>query len=320
MKVLVTGGAGYVGTVVSSQLLQAGHEVVVLDSLATSRQDYVPVGAEFVRGDVADIAKLFSRHDGLEAVIHCAGLIAAGESMADPAPYWQANTSQSLSLLAGMRQLGIERLIFSSTAAVYGNPASQPIAETASTNPTNVYGMTKLVIDQAIASYCQAYGLAAISLRYFNVAGAEGPHGERHQHETHLIPLALAAAATAKPFMVYGQDYPTDDGTCIRDYIHVGDLARGHLLALDRLTAGQHAIYNLGSGSGYSVRQIVEAINAVTHKQLDIHFGQRRAGDPPKLVADIDKAARQLGWRPHKSDLARIIADAWQFYQHGRVS
>jgi len=315
MKLLVTGGAGYVGSTVASQLVSTGHEVIVLDNLSRSYQEAVPKGVRFIKGEVADVAMLLSADDHVEAVLHFAGLIAAGESVQDPELHWHNNVGGTLSLLQGMRQLGIQKLIFSSTAAVYGNPARLPIKEDDPTAPTNPYGMTKLTIDMAISSYCAAYGLAATSLRYFNVAGAYGAQGERHKPETHIIPLALAAADTGAQFYLFGADYPTDDGTCVRDYIHVADLGRAHILALQHLLPGQHAIYNLGNGTGFSNREVIQAVEDVTGKKLNIVLQPRRDGDPIALTASSEKARLELGWVPEKPTLHEIVSDAWKFYQ-----
>lgn len=313
MKLVVTGGAGYIGSNVAALLLEAGHEVIVLDNLSEGRRETVPEGARFVEGDVADFGALFSAADKIDGALHFAAFIAAGESVSRPEKYWQNNTIGSLKLLSALRDLGIKKLIFSSTAAVYGDPEKVPIVETAAKHPTNPYGMTKLAVDMAISSECAAHGLAAASLRYFNVAGAYKTHGERHEPETHIIPLALAAADLGKPFTIFGTDYPTPDGTCIRDYIHVRDLARAHLLALDKLSGG-HAIYNLGNGQGFSNREVVKTVEAVTGKSLDVKTGPRRPGDPAILVASSQLAKKELGWIPEKPELKTIVGDAWEFY------
>lgn len=321
MKLLVTGGAGYIGSTVANQLIEAGHEVVVLDNLSKGHRDAVPSKARFVEGNVAEIGKLFSAADHIEAVLHFGAFIAAGESVEKPELYWQNNTIGSLMLLDGMRELGIKKLIFSSTAAVYGNPVHVPIQEDDPTAPTSPYGMTKLAVDMAIGSECVAHGLAATSLRYFNVAGAAAPdRGEHHEPETHIIPLALEAADKHKPFYLFGDDYPTDDGTCIRDYIHVADLARAHLLALEHLQAGTHAIYNLGNGKGFSNREVVKTVEEVTGSALDVVLKPRREGDPAVLIASSEKAKRELGWVPEKPSLHEIINDAWQFYQKSKTA
>jgi UDP-glucose 4-epimerase len=318
MKVVVTGGAGYVGSNAAALLVENGYEVVVLDNLSEGDRAAVPAGASFVQGNAADFATLFKAEDGIEAVLHFAASIAAGESMVKPEKYWQNNTVSSLKLLEAMRDLGIKNLIFSSTAAVYGDPETTPITENAAKNPTNTYGMTKLAVDMAITSECLAHGLAATSLRYFNVAGAHGQQGERHDPETHIIPLALKAADESREFTIFGDDYPTPDGTCVRDYIHVQDLAQAHLLALQKLEAGKHSIYNLGNGQGFSNKQVVETVRQVTGKPLSIRVASRRQGDPAALVASSDLAKQALGWQPAKPQLEVIIQDAWDFYRANR--
>jgi UDP-glucose 4-epimerase len=319
MKVLVTGGAGYIGSVVTAHLLEAGHEVTVLDNLSQGHRDAVAQGdncARFIEADIADITKVIKQSDGYEAVLHFAAFMAVGESMQKPEIYWENNVLQTFRLLEGLRELGIGRLIFSSTAAVYGEPLNVPITELEPTKPTNTYGMTKLAIDMAITSYARAHGLAATSLRYFNVAGAYGSIGERHPVESHIIPLALHAAAQPKSvFTLFGDDYPTPDGTCIRDYIHVADLARAHLLALDALQPGAHTIYNLGNGNGFSNRKVIETVEKVTGKKLDVTIAPRRTGDPAVLIASSKNAQQALGWKPQKADLQTMVEDAWLFYQ-----
>jgi UDP-glucose 4-epimerase len=315
MKAVVTGGAGYIGSNVTALLLEAGHEVIVLDNLSEGNETNVPSGAQFIRGSIADFSSLFSVSDNIEVVIHLAAFIAAGESMLKPEKYWQNNLVGSLKLLEAMRDIGIRKLIFSSTAAVYGNPETMPIEEDAAQNPTNTYGMTKLAVDMAISSECAAYELAATSLRYFNVAGAYKNYGERHSSETHIIPLALMAAKSNSEFIIYGDDYPTPDGTCIRDYIHVRDLARAHLLALDKLQPSKHAIYNLGNGNGFSNRKVIQIVEKVTAKTMQIKIGSRREGDPASLVASSKLAYEELGWQPEKPELETMVKDAWQFYQ-----
>ena len=248
-------------------------------------------------------------------MLHFAGLISAGESVNEPEKYWSNNVVNSLQLLEAMRQLDIKKLIFSSTAAVYGNPETVPITEKAVQAPINPYGMTKLTVDMAISSECTAHGLAATSLRYFNVAGAYKNHGERHRLETHIIPLALVAADKGQEFTIFGDDYPTPDGTCIRDYIHVYDLAQAHVLALKQLDLGQHNIYNLGNGRGFSNREVIKTAERVTGKQITVKIGAKREGDPAALVASSALAAKELGWQPEKPELETMINDAWQFYK-----
>ncbi len=314
MKLVVTGGAGYIGSTVATMLLEAGHEVIVLDNLSHAQQSSVPKQTQFIKADIADFASVFAGDKSIDAVLHFAAFIEAGESVQHPEKYWHNNVAGTLQLLSALKDLKISKLIFSSTAAVYGNPDKTPITETASQKPNNPYGMTKLAIDMAITSYCQAYGLAATSLRYFNVAGSYKDLGERHEPETHIIPRALAAAATGTDFTIYGSDYPTEDGTCIRDYIHVSDLARAHLLALEKLMPGKHNIYNLGNGKGFSNREVVSMVEEVTGKKLNAKIGPRREGDPDILVASSKLAESELGWSPDKPELQTIIQDAWQFY------
>jgi UDP-glucose 4-epimerase len=319
VKLLVTGGAGYVGSVVGALLLDAGHEVVVLDDLSTGDQVAVPPGARFVQGRVHEAA-----HDVLDrsfdGVLHFAAFIAAGESVADPAKYWDNNLVGSLRLLDAMRAHRVPRIVFSSTANVYGDPDAVPIPETAATRPPNPYAGSKLAVDHALRDEAVAHGVAATSLRYFNVCGAhlagEVAIGERHDPETHLIPIALqVAAGTREKLQLFGDDYPTDDGTCVRDYIHVTDLARAHLLALDAMHAGQHRVYNLGNGNGFSNRQVVEVVREVTGHPVPVEVAPRRPGDPAVLVAASDRARSELGWQPARAQLSTIVADAWEFYR-----
>jgi UDP-glucose 4-epimerase len=320
VKLLVTGGAGYVGSVTSRLLLDAGHEVVVLDNLVTGFREAVAPDATFVEADIRDAAQVLTPDAGFDAVLHFAGLIAAGESMVKPELYWHDNVVKSLALLDAVRAAKVPRFIFSSTAAVYGNPVELPITETAVKAPTNTYGATKLTFDHALTSETFAHQLAAVSLRYFNVAGAyihDGYEiGERHDPETHLIPIALQAAAGKRDkLQLFGDDYPTVDGTCVRDYIHVQDLARAHLLALEAATPGEHKIYNLGNGNGFSNRQVAEATREVTGAELPVEVAPRRDGDPATLVASSQRARDELGWVPEKNTLADMIGDAWAFYR-----
>ncbi|HWE92132.1 MAG TPA: UDP-glucose 4-epimerase GalE [Pseudonocardiaceae bacterium] len=315
MKLLVTGGAGYIGSVCAARLLEAGHEVVVVDDLSTGHVDAVPEGCRLVRGDIAEVADSVLA-EGFDGVLHFAAKSLVGESMADPAKYWQGNAVTSLRLLDAIRRHETPRLVFSSTAATYGEPDDVPITETSPTRPTNTYGATKLAIDHAITSYAAAHGLAAVSLRYFNVAGAHGRFGERHTTETHLIPIVLQVALGLRDkVQIYGEDYPTDDGTCVRDYIHVTDLADAHLLALRHATPNAHRIYNLGNGTGFSVRQVIDTCRVVTGHDIPALVADRRAGDPAVLVASSERAQRELGWQPLRADLAGIVRDAWDFTQ-----
>lgn len=311
-KYLVTGGAGYVGGVVAAHLLEAGHQVTVLDDLSTGFRESVPAGAEFVLGRVQDAADVLDA--SFDAVLHFAASSQVGESVADPEKYWRNNVAGSLELVSAMRKSGVRRLVFSSTAAVYGEPEEVPIPETARTAPTNPYGATKLAVDHLITSEAAAHGLAAVSLRYFNVAGAYGTQGERHDPESHLIPLVFQAALGIRPHIsVYGDDYPTPDGTCVRDYIHVADLAEAHLLALEAARPGTHLICNLGNGSGFSVREVVDAVRRVTGREVTEVVAERRPGDPAVLVASAERARTELGWRPSRADLDTIVRDAWEF-------
>jgi UDP-glucose 4-epimerase len=320
VKLLVTGGAGYIGSVTSRLLLDAGHEVVVLDNLVTGFAEAVQADATFVQADIADAATVLTPGSGFDAVLHFAGLIAAGESMVKPELYWHDNLVKSLALLDAVRAAGVPRLIFSSTAAVYGNPSENPITEAATKAPTSTYGATKLAFDFALTSEAFAHKLGAVSLRYFNVAGAYIRPGiavgERHDPETHLIPIALQVAAGKRDKLkLFGDDYPTPDGTNVRDYIHVEDLARAHLLALDAATGGEHRIYNLGNGNGFSNLQVAEAARAVTGAELPVEMAPRRDGDPATLVASSQRARSELGWIPAKNTLAEMIGDAWEFYR-----
>ncbi len=316
MKLLVTGGAGYVGSVCTARLLESGHEVIVLDDLSTGHADAVPDGARFVRGEITETAEtvIGAESGGFDGVLHFAAKSLVGESMTDPAKYWHGNVVTSLHLLDTMRRHEVPRLVFSSTAATYGEPERSPITEDTATRPTNTYGATKLAIDHAITSYANANGLAAVSLRYFYVAGAHGHFGERHATETHLIPIVLQVAlGEREEVQIYGDDYPTDDGTCVRDYIHVTDLADAHLLALDHATAGQHRIYNLGNGTGFSVRQVIDTCREVAGHPIPATLAPRRAGDPAVLVAASENARTEMGWKPVRAELSGIVGDAWKF-------
>ncbi|MFY1634279.1 UDP-glucose 4-epimerase GalE [Solwaraspora sp. WMMB335] len=324
VKLLVTGGAGFIGSVVTRLLVDAGHEVVVLDDLRTGHRVAIAPEATFVEASVHDAGAVLTPDAGFDAVLHFAALIAAGESVAHPEWYWHNNVVGSLALIDAARVAGVRRFVFSSTAAVYGNPAEMPITETAPKAPTNPYGATKLAVDLALTGEAGAHGLAAVSLRYFNVAGAylrpDGTAlGERHDPETHLIPIALeVATGRREKLQLFGDDYPTPDGTCVRDYIHVEDLARAHLLALGTATAGQHAIYNLGNGNGFSNREVVDVVRAVTGHPVPVEMSPRRSGDPAALVASADRAHEDLGWRPTKPALAQMVGDAWAFRQQQR--
>lgn len=326
MRVLVTGGAGYIGSVVTAHLRQCGHEAVVFDNLSRGHRDAVPDDVPFVEGDLADTAGL--RHilatHRVEAVMHMAAFAFVGESMAEPALYYRNNLIGGLSLLEAMRDSGIFNIVFSSTCAVYGEPRRVPIDETHPLEPANPYGETKLALERALRWYHETSGLGFVSLRYFNAAGATSAHGERHDPEPHLIPLVLQTAAGLQPHvMVFGTNYPTADGTCVRDYIHVSDLADAHVLALNALAArtGVADVYNLGcGGSGYSVRAVIDVARQITGRSIAAKEGPRRPGDPAVLVASSQKAARELGWTPKLQDLGVIIRSAWEWMQKSGVA
>ena len=316
MKLLVTGGAGYIGSVVARQLLDRGDEVTVLDDLSRGHRGAIPQGAGHVPVDLLDPGAVNAAlADGYDGVLHFAALALVAESVAHPERYHRTNTVGTLNLLDAMRAAGVKRLVFSSTCATYGEPETVPMTEDIPADPVNAYGASKLANDRMIRDECRAHGLGAVSLRYFNVAGASGDLGEDHEPETHLIPLVLrAAAGTADHVKVFGTDYPTQDGTAVRDYIHVEDLGEAHLLALDATEPGRHVIYNLGTGHGYSVRQVIEAARRVTGREIPARDEGRRPGDPAALVAASDKVRAELGWEPSKG-LEEMIADAWAWHQ-----
>jgi UDP-glucose 4-epimerase len=317
MKLLVTGGAGYIGSVVAAQLLAAGHEVTVLDSLYRGYREAVPPEAEFLQVDLLDLERTTEAlSPGFDGVLHFAALALVAESVSHPERYYRGNVVATLNLLDAMRASGTTKLVFSSTCATYGEPDVVPIAEDTPPDPVNSYGNSKLAVDRMIADECAAHGLGAISLRYFNVAGASGPFGEDHEPETHLIPLILRAAAGKRESVsIFGTDYPTPDGTAVRDYIHVEDLAEAHRLALDAIEPGRHQILNLGNGSGFSVREVIEAARRVTGREIKAVEEGRRPGDPPQLVAASEKVREVLGWTPHKPAIETMIADAWAWHQ-----
>ncbi|HKV34405.1 MAG TPA: UDP-glucose 4-epimerase GalE [Pyrinomonadaceae bacterium] len=318
MRVLVTGGAGYIGSVVTEQLIGDGHEVVVYDDLSKGHRAAVVQGAELVHARLSDVAVLSKTlaDRKIEAVIHMAASSLVGESVENPGKYYVNNVVTGLVLLDAMMLGDVKRLVFSSTAAVYGEPEAQPIEESAPTNPTNPYGETKLAFEHALKWFDRAYGLRYASLRYFNAAGATENCGEDHDPETHIIPITLQAAAGQRSHVeIYGEDYPTPDGTCIRDYIHVIDLARAHIQALEALSEGSR-IYNLGcGGAGYSVREVIDTAQRVTGREIPTRFGPRRAGDPAILVASSDRIKSELGWRPKFQDLGLIVDSAWRWMQ-----
>ena len=312
MKTLVAGGAGYIGSVVTRLLLEQGHQVVVLDNCSTGHADAIPEGVQHIQADIGTASDVL-RGQGFDAVLHFAAKSLVGESVVNPSLYWHTNVIGSRALLDAITEHGVPRLVFSSTAAVYGEPEVIPITEDSPTRPTNTYGATKLAVDMMITNECSATELAAVSLRYFNVAGAAWGAGERHTTETHLIPIALDAAAGRRDKLnIYGDDWPTPDGTPIRDYVHVADLARAHVLALTAAGPGEHLICNLGNGNGFSVRDVIAEVEKVTGIEVPIVAGPRRAGDPARLVASADRARDRLGWTP-EHDLARMVADAWDF-------
>jgi UDP-glucose 4-epimerase len=315
MRTLVTGGAGYIGSVVAKQLIEAGHEVVVLDDLSRGHAGALPTGAEHAAVSLLDAEALRQPLDGVEAVLHFAALALVAESVEYPERYWETNLIGSHNLLAAMRANGVRKLVFSSTCATYGEPENVPIREDEPTAPVNAYGASKLAVDLMIRDECVARGLAAASLRYFNVAGASGELGEDHRPETHLIPLVLqAAAGVREQISVYGTDYPTRDGTAVRDYIHVEDLGEAHVRALDGLREGTHRVFNLGSGDGYTVREVIEAARRVTGREIPVREEGRRPGDPPALVAANARAREELGWAPRRG-LDEMIADAWAWHR-----
>ncbi len=316
MKVLVTGGAGYIGSVVTEELLNDGHEVVVFDSLYKGHRGAVDSRAQFVEGDLANFERMtetLQTHQ-VEAVIHMAADSLVGESVQQPAKYFHNNVVNGLKLLEAMQKSDVKKLVFSSTAATYGEPEKQPIEETDPTQPTNPYGESKLAFERALRWYGRAYGLHYASLRYFNAAGASKRFGEWHDPETHLIPLVLQAANGMRDHVeIFGDDYPTRDGTCVRDYIHVIDLARAHILALNILDE-RSAIYNLGcGGDGYTVKEVIDTAREVTDREIRTRVTPRRAGDPAVLVASSEKITRELGWKPQFQDLRLIVESAWDW-------
>ena len=329
MKLLVTGGAGYIGGVVTHALVDAGHQVVVLDDLSTGFAETIPDGVEFHRLPVHQVGQVLTPDSGFEGVLHFAAKIEVAESVSRPDLYWDVNVGGTMAVLNAVRVAGVQRLLFSSTGSMY-DPASvvalpgggfSKLDEDAVIRPKNPYAATKLAVDLMLDGECEAFGLGAASLRYFNAAGAVllpegGRLGERHSPESHLIPIVLQVAGGKRDqLMLYGDDYPTPDGTCVRDYIHVADLATAHLLALEAVTPGRHEIYNLGNGDGYSVQQVIETAREVTGHPIPVKLATRRPGDPAATVAASGKARRELGWRPLRPGLRDIVADAWAFHQ-----
>jgi len=316
LNVLVTGGAGYIGSVVASELVRAGHNVTALDNLSRGHRDAIPQAAKFVAADLGDNSAVDSvLADGqFEAVMHFAASIEAGESMKFPERFFRNNTANTLNLLECMLRAGVRRIVFSSTAALYGEPQSTPIRETDPLQPTNAYGESKLLVERMLSWFHRVHGLRYASLRYFNAAGATSRLGEAHDPETHLIPLILQVAQGKRPSIsVFGSDYATPDGTCIRDYIHVTDLAQAHLLALQALKDRDQLIYNLGNGRGFSVREVIEVSRRVTGHPIPVVEAPRRTGDPAVLVASSEKVQRELNWRPQHPELDSIISSAWNW-------
>ncbi len=318
MNILVTGGAGYIGGTVARLLLRRGHAVTIFDNLCHSKQAALPEGARFVHGDLADRALVEStlRDGSFAGVMHFAALIEAGESMRRPEIFFRNNTASTLTLLEAMLEIGPQRLVFSSTAACYGEPEKTPIQEDAPLHPTNAYGESKLLVEHMLRWFNLIHGFRYASLRYFNVAGAIAGYGEAHEPESHLIPLILDVALGRRPSIkIFGEDYPTKDGTCIRDYIHVEDLAEAHLLALDALERSSKLIYNIGNGQGFTVREVIDSVQRVTGRPIPIEPQPRRPGDPAVLVASSEKIKSELGWKPQYADLDTIVGSAWQWHQ-----
>jgi UDP-glucose 4-epimerase len=321
MRILITGGAGYIGSHAVRETLDGGHQVWVLDDLSHGHRKAVDPRAELILGSTGDhelVVRILKSHH-IEAVIHFAANIEVAESVSDPEKYYHNNFVNSLSLLKSMNEAGVRRLVFSSTAAVYGTPQKTPIDEKQPRDPINPYGRSKMMTEMAIEDYSHAYGLGYTIFRYFNVAGAhpDGKMGEDHHPESHLIPRVLAGALDAKvPVKIFGTDYPTPDGTCLRDYVHVVDLARAHVLAVEKTVPGMGDVFNLGSESGFSVREVIAACEAATGKKLTVKEEPRRAGDPPSLVASSRKAKEVLGWVPEFPDMKTIVSHAWRWHFH----
>lgn len=318
MRVLVTGGAGYIGSVVTEELIRAGHDAVVYDNLSYGHREAVSPTATIVEADLLDSGTLrrVLTENQIEVVMHMAAFAFVGESVTHPAKYFQNNLIGGISLLGAMKEANVRKLVFSSTCATYGQPEKLPIDESTPNNPANPYGESKLAFERALPWYEKAYGLRYASLRYFNAAGATKSFGEWHDPETHLIPLVLQVAAGLRPeVQIYGDDYPTRDGTCVRDYIHIVDLARAHILALDILDE-RSSIYNLGcGGEGYTVREVIDTASAVTEREITARVAPRRAGDPAVLIASSEKIKHELGWQPQFQDLSVIIQSAWDWLQ-----
>ena len=318
MRILVTGGAGYVGGTVAELLLQKGHDVTIYDNLCHGHRSMVPAKAEFIEGDLADRSRLeqILASRKFDGVMHFAALIEAGESMKKPELYFRNNSASTLTLFEAMLAKGVNRLVFSSTAAVYGEPESTPIREDAPLRPTNTYGESKLLVEQMLTWLNRVHGFRYASLRYFNVAGAIEGRGEAHEPESHLIPLILdVALGKRKSIKIFGQDYPTPDGTCIRDYVHVQDLAHAHLLAFEALNDRDRLIYNIGNGHGFTIREVIESARRVTGHPIPVEEAERRPGDPAVLIASSEKIERELGWKREFDKLDDIVSSAWKWHQ-----
>lgn len=318
MKILITGGTGYIGGTLTRRLLAGGHAVTIYDNLCHSKRSAVASGAEFVEGDIADrkLLEQTLKVGQFQGIMHFAALIEAGESMQRPEIYFRNNTAGTLSLLEAMLATGHQRLVFSSTAACYGEPVTTPILEDAKLEPTNAYGESKLLVEHMLRWFNRIHGFRYASLRYFNVAGAIEGYGEAHEPESHLIPLVLdVALGRRKNIKIFGSDYPTHDGTCVRDYIHVSDLADAHLLALAALETKDRVIYNIGNGHGFTVREVIESVRRVTGRPIPVEECPRREGDPAVLVAGSEKIKHELGWKPRFADLDSIVASAWEWHQ-----
>lgn len=318
MRVLVTGGAGYIGSVVAEQLVKARYDVTVLDNLSRGHRAAVPKRAELIISDLCDqekLSQLFAAHK-FEAVLHFAAFIEAGESMKSPETFFRNNTANTLTLLETMLKSGVARFVFSSTAALYGNPTRTPILEGDALQPTNAYGESKLLVERMLDWFHRIHGLRYASLRYFNAAGAAADRGEAHRPETHLIPRILnVALRRQKHIDIFGTDYETPDGTCVRDYIHVSDLAEAHLLALEALEHSGRLVYNLGNGQGFSVREVIDGVERVTGRAISVVESARRAGDPAVLIAGSEKIRRELNWQPKFSKLEDILKSAWEWHR-----
>lgn len=317
-NVLVTGGAGYVGSVCSAELLKLGHEVTVVDDLSTGFKDAVPRSAKFFQLDVGDQSAMQSlaMQGRFDVVFHFAAKALIPESVSNPGVFFERNVASGINMLEALRAAGVKNLVFSSSAAVYGTPEKIPVDEDSALRPMNSYGLTKLMVEQALEWYARAYGWSVVAFRYFSAAGARDELGERHEPETHLIPLLLeAAAGEREAFEIYGDDYDTPDGTCVRDFVHVLDIAQAHVCALQKMNQPGMRTYNIGVGSGYSVRQVCDAVTEVTGRPIPIRVGTRRAGDPPVLCASPRRIMQELGWKPEHSSLPEILRSSWQWKQ-----